>query len=227
MEGWRERGRGVWTVMLGGMVAACVACDGGGTDAGAGERRDGGGGAAGGGGSGWGGNTTECVIRFFDPACEQCMAGACQGACVACQNDEDCTAIVQCTFGCATGRQCIEACVEGNRGGESLYAAYLNRTSGCLGTKCAEACGIDSKECELGSSDPVCDGCLNERCLEPCRACAGSVDCTRALECAEDCGADQGCIDGCKASESAGWEAMVALVGTSGCLATQCSLECD
>jgi len=168
-----------------------------------------------------------CELTFSDPTCNGCMGNICRGSCVDCQNDSECYAIVECTSKCGSSWDCVESCVDSHQGGEYVYAAWLNGTSGCMATQCASACGIDTSVCQLVTKIATCDSCINSRCLDICQTCAGSVDCMRVLQCITGCNQNQTCTSSCVSSYPEGWPKLEALIGNEGCMMTQCSQECS
>lgn len=168
-----------------------------------------------------------CEITFSDTSCQGCMGDLCRGSCVDCQNDSECYAIVQCASNCGTSSSCALSCVSSHPGGEYSYAAWVNGTSGCMGTQCASACGIDTSICQLRTNIGGCDACIDANCMDVCKTCAGSVECQRVLTCINGCNKDQGCISNCTSSYPDGWSQLDALIGSGGCMASKCSQDCS
>jgi hypothetical protein len=72
-------------------------------------------------------------------ACDQCAGQSCQQSFDACEEDQDCTALLQCYDGCGENDEdCWIQCEEQHETGANIYFAFLD----CLAASCAQPCGF-------------------------------------------------------------------------------------
>lgn len=91
-----------------------------------------------GGVSGTGGSSTtggQCSMVGEGP-CLDCVRGACDGSCVACQNNQQCLDLAQCLNACGD-EYCTSTCVQIYPGGMDI----LNALGECVQAWCSVECG--------------------------------------------------------------------------------------
>ena len=103
------------------------------------------GGAAGGGAAGEAGEAgsagtggATCEISSLSDACLDCIAGACDGECVACSAVEDCSPLIACYQGCGDDDACVGQCKAQHTNATGLVAD-LGR---CAGPDCGSVCPL-------------------------------------------------------------------------------------
>jgi len=161
--------------------------------------------------------TAECA------ACVQSLSqSSCQTETKACDASADCVAIRTCAVACASF-QCLYECIDKNKAGESTFIAWR----GCVDTGCHDACHCT--ECRLFLSSP-CHECAILRCNPQCLGCDKSSACMAAMYCRYfHCTEPDSpaCWDECTKAYPGSETAFLGLLGTEGCIPTQCGVECS
>lgn len=184
-----------------------------------------GGGTAGTGGAtaGTGGNTSgTCGLATNDPVCDNCINTTCFSSCDACASNQVCLDLLTCIQGCDDAT-CENTCRGQYAAGEAAFNGFVGDT-GCMSVSCADACG-GSSGCGLTSSDTACDTCMTTSCYNECASCSDTPDCLSLLDCLGAC-TDTTCEDSCINSYPNGYDPLMSLLGTGGCLDVLCTTEC-
>jgi hypothetical protein len=183
-----------------------------------------GGGTAGSGGAaaGSGGSKSgTCDLGTSDPVCDNCINTTCFNSCDACASNQACLDLLSCIQGC-DDTTCENTCRGQYAAGEAAFNAFIGET-GCMTVSCETACG--SSGCGLTSSDAVCDDCMSTRCFNECASCSNTPDCLTLLDCLGAC-TDATCENTCIDMYPNGYDPLMNLLGTDGCLDLQCTTEC-
>lgn len=111
-----------------------------------------GGGTAAGGTSGGGGASTlptSCALAAGDSTCVTCLKQSCCSPTLACSNNAECKAIVECGGTCVD-QACYNNCVSAHPNGQAALQSAVN----CQKAHCQSACG--GTPSDAGTAGPAC-----------------------------------------------------------------------
>ncbi len=172
------------------------------------------------GGDGGGGAPGDCPLAATDPTCNTCLQAQCKKECNGCATNTACTDLLACVQPC-TDTACENTCKGQFPAGEAPLSAYIDSTSGCLGTKCSQQC---SSGCTLTTQDAVCDPCFTTKCEAQCTTASGDANVKALLACYGTCtSGDTACTSACDTQNPQG-AAILDTLNT--CMQSQCATEC-
>ncbi len=177
-----------------------------------------------------------CPIISADEMCQSCVESSCAGACVACGASPDCRALLACIQTCSTSA-CIQLCKDASPGGLAPYDA-LKGVGGCMPSECDFECGAGGGGALVDAGDPghtcslapnpteACKECVTTQCLPVCQSCMQQEDCRGYADCASSCHEAPDCLRRCEARYPNAVQQYNALLGSDGCVWSQCPDAC-
>lgn len=162
--------------------------------------------------------TGACGFQLPPSECNDCAQSFCCEVGWVSNTEPSFWTYQDCVATCTTAA-CFADCDELEPEGRSFYMAFV----GCLGTYCAEGCGVQPAATCGGFYGDACGACVSESCCDASVACLLSPACQRLRACVAACGGDASCVADCKAAEPSGADAFSVF---DACLGSSCAGMC-
>ena len=163
--------------------------------------------------------TGSCGFQMPAADCNDCAQSMCCEVGWISNTEPSFWAYQDCVVSCTTA-SCFAECDSLEPEGRSFYMAFI----GCLGTHCADSCGVEPAATCGGFYGDACGSCVSESCCEESTACMLSPNCQRLQACVSACGSDATCVATCEQQTPEGVDAFNAF---DECLGSSCAGSCQ
>jgi hypothetical protein len=160
----------------------------------------------------------ECGFEQPPASCNECAQSMCCEVGWVSNTQPSFWAYQDCVVLCdPSDGACFDACSAENPDGRDYYMTFI----GCLGTHCADGCGI-AATCG-GFYGPACSTCVSDNCCDASLACLLDPACQKLQACVRSCGSDADCVSACEQTSPDAVDAFAAL---DSCLTSTCAGAC-